>query len=98
MLKIEQRHQIIVNKILNKYPYKFYAFGSRVKGNAKRFSDLDLCYKEEITWIELANLNEEFEESDLPFKVDLISWNRIDDNFRKLIEKDLVLVQLLQTY
>jgi predicted nucleotidyltransferase len=93
MLKIEERHLKIVNSILSKYPYQFYAFGSRVKGNAKTFSDLDLCCKDEMTWVDLAHLNEEFEESSLPFRVDLVSWNRIDHNFRTWIEKDFFLIK-----
>ena len=92
MLKFEQKYLKTINLILSKYPYEFYAFGSRVKGNAKKFSDLDLCCKQDITWTDLAKLNEEFEESNLPFRVDIVSWNRIDDNFKKSIEKDLFLI------
>ncbi|CAI2187092.1 19190_t:CDS:2 [Funneliformis geosporum] len=38
----------ILQKILSKYPYHFYAYGSRVKGTARKFSDLDICYHEDI--------------------------------------------------
>ena len=48
MLKIEKRHQNILQTILTGYPYHFYAYGSRVKGNNNKFSDLDLCYQEKI--------------------------------------------------
>ena len=48
MIQIENRHLEILRSILSKYPYKFYAYGSRVKGTAKKYSDLDLCYQEEI--------------------------------------------------
>ena len=48
MLQLEVRHQQIVEEILNKYPYSFYAYGSRVKGKAEKYSDLDLCYQTEI--------------------------------------------------
>jgi hypothetical protein len=51
-----------------------------------------LCCKPEISWIDLARLNEEFEESSSPFKVDIISWERVDDNFKQLIKKDLLLI------
>jgi hypothetical protein len=49
MLQMENRHQKIIQQILVKYPYKFYAYGSRVKGNARKFSDLDICYQEEVS-------------------------------------------------
>ena len=72
MLQMENRHQAIVQQILNKCPYQFYAYGSRVKGEAKKYSDLDLCYQKEIPLNILSHIREEFENSDLPFKVDLI--------------------------
>jgi len=48
MLQIEKRHFEVLQSILDKYPYHFYAYGSRVKGTARKFSDLDLCYQENI--------------------------------------------------
>ena len=47
-MQIEKKHLEIVPQILRKYPYQFYAYGSRVKGKSKKYSDLDLCYREEI--------------------------------------------------
>ena len=38
----------IIENLLEKYPYTFYAFGSRAKKTSKKFSDLDLCYLEKI--------------------------------------------------
>lgn len=92
MIYIEQRHWEIVKSILGKYPYKFYAFGSRVKGNPRRFSDLDICFFENIPWNVQAHIEEDFDESDLPYKIDLIDWNACDENFQTLIKKDLVLL------
>jgi uncharacterized protein len=73
MLQLESRHQKIVQQILAKYPYKFYAYGSRVKGNARKLSDLDLCYQENIPDATAFQIEEEFKESDLPFIVDLVA-------------------------
>ncbi|CAG8690029.1 10011_t:CDS:2 [Gigaspora margarita] len=64
---------LILKKILNKYPYTFYAYGSRVKGTARKFSDLDLCYQEEIPREVIYQIKEELEESDLPFIVELVN-------------------------
>ncbi len=90
MLSIEQRHLRLVQDILNKYPYTFYAFGSRVKGNSKRGSDLDICFYEEIPLNVLSHLDEDFEESDLPFKVDIVNALTCNEDFRQLIQNDLV--------
>jgi uncharacterized protein len=73
MLQLEERHQKIVKEILNKYPYQFYAYGSRVKGIARKLSDLDLCYQETIPDYLVYQIEEELKESDLPFMVELVS-------------------------
>jgi uncharacterized protein len=73
MIQLENKHQKIIITILTKYPYKFYAYGSRVKKQAKQYSDLDLCFYEEIPWNVLSHIQEDLEESDLPFKVDLVA-------------------------
>ena len=35
----------------------------------------------------IAELKEAFQESELPFRVDLLDWNAISDEFRIVIEK-----------
>lgn len=90
MIHMDPRHWKIVQDILAKYPYKFYAFGSRIKGTPKRFSDLDLCFKEEIPLSIQFSLEEDFEESDLPFKVDILEWKTLSPEFRNLIKNDLI--------
>ena len=91
MLQLENRHWQIVQQILAKYPYAFYAYGSRVKGEAWKFSDLDLCYREPIPWKTLSSICGELEESDLPFKVDLVYWEWMSSEFQEIIKEDLVL-------
>jgi len=93
MIQAEKRHLNIILDILGKYQYHFYAFGSRVKNTAKRFSDLDLCYKEPIPDGVIIELEEKFEESDLPFKIDFLDWKRCTKDFQELISKDLELIQ-----
>ncbi len=48
MLQIESKHREIIQNILGKYSRKFYVYGSRVKGTAGKYSDLDLCFQEKI--------------------------------------------------
>jgi len=92
MLDIDEKHWAIVKAILSQYNYIFYAFGSRAKKTAKKLSDLDLCYKENLPAKILSEIEEKFEESDLPFKVELVDWNECSPNFQKLIAKDMVAV------
>lgn len=94
MLQLEKRHWDIIKQILSKYPYQFYVFGSRVKNSAKKFSDLDLCYKEPISDAIISKIEGELEDSDLPFKVDFVDWNRCSPEFQKKIEKEAVVFKL----
>jgi uncharacterized protein len=73
MVQITEKDYQILRQILNKYPYQFYAYGSRAKGTARQFSDLDLCYQENIPSEVIYQIKEELEESDLPFFVELVS-------------------------
>lgn len=92
MIHLEERHKKIVNDILKKYPYTFYAYGSRVKGTHRQTSDLDICFLEPIPLAVQAHIEEDFEESDLPFQVDLTDFNLMTPSFQKHIQKDLTLL------
>lgn len=63
-----------------------WAYGSRVKGTARRTSDLDLvAFTSDIA--KLSDARDAFEESDLSFIVDLHSWDRIPTEFHAEIER-----------
>ena len=89
-IQLEPRHLKIVKDILASYPFKVFVFGSRSKGTAKSLSDLDLAILDNIDKSTYRKIMDEFEESNLPFKVDLIIWNKIDSNFQNHIKNDLV--------
>ena len=91
-LLIEKEDYDILKSILQKYPYKFYAYGSRVKGTARKYSDLDLCYQEDIAGYEVEEIKEQLEKSDLSFVVELVSWKSMRPFFQDNIAKDLILV------
>ncbi|MHC4773069.1 MAG: nucleotidyltransferase family protein [Planctomycetota bacterium] len=73
-----------------------WAFGSRATGQHRPASDLDLavhCDKETAKK-ELPKLNECLIESDLPFKVQLLDFERLPENMQTTIkEKYVVLYQ-----
>ncbi len=92
-MKVELNHLSIIRNILRRYPRTFYAFGSRVHGQPKKFSDLDLCFMEPMSSSEFAALEEDFELSDLPYKVDLVDWQGCDSKFRDIILKNKEVLQ-----
>ncbi|MCK5799308.1 MAG: nucleotidyltransferase domain-containing protein [Deltaproteobacteria bacterium] len=71
------------------------AFGSRVRDTAKATSDLDLALftEEKIQRSRLNRLVEAFEESDLPFRVDVLDWQRISREFRRIIDHQYHVIQ-----
>lgn len=64
-------------------------FGSRVRGTARRFSDIDLALvgSAPLPAAELTRLRDEFAESDLPYRVDVVDWRAISPEFRRTVEE-----------
>ena len=67
-------------------------FGSRATGSASRFSDIDLGFIGENRLPESAvsRLWEAFDESDLPYVVDIVDLTTTSAEFRKVAEKNMV--------
>lgn len=96
-IDIRPDHWEIVRDILHKHvpDYDVWAFGSRAKWTAKQYSDLDLAVitDKPLSLEVSANLSDDFSESDLPWKVDIVDWATTQDNFREIIKRDKVVVQ-----
>lgn len=88
----------IVRGILRKHvpQYPVWAFGSRARGTAKPYSDLDLAIitEQPLALAVGAALAEDFAESDLPWRVDVVDWATTGQDFRRIIERDKVVVRL----
>lgn len=71
------------------------AFGSRTKGTAKPYSDLDLAVitTRALTLEQMAAVSDAFANSDLPIRVDVVGWSSCSDAFRQIISKNKVVVQ-----
>lgn len=69
-----------------------WAFGSRVTWTAKPFSDLDIALEgaAPLPSDVLIDLEEAFEASDLPWKVDVIDLNDVSPEFRAIVERQRV--------
>ncbi|MCC4602421.1 restriction endonuclease subunit S [Xanthomonas campestris pv. badrii] len=96
-IDIRPDHWQIVRDILRKHvpQYEVWAFGSRAKWLAKQYSDLDLTIitDQPLSLAVSAALADDFSESDLPWKVDVVDWATTGESFRKIIERDKVVVQ-----
>jgi uncharacterized protein len=49
----------------------------------------------ELSLEELGNLRDDFQNSDLPFRVDIVDWNNIDESFKKLIRQKYTVIKKL---
>lgn len=76
--------------------YEVWAFGSRVKGTAKTYSDLDLAIISALPlpMAIMAELRQVLDDSDLTIKVDVVDWAQTSDRFRRIIDANRLVVQL----
>ncbi len=96
-LDIRAEHWEIVRAILRRRVpgHEVWAFGSRARQTAKPHSDLDLAVitAQPLPLAVGAALAEDFSESDLPWRVDVVDWATTSEPFRRIIERDKVVVQ-----
>ncbi|MGD9873123.1 MAG: restriction endonuclease subunit S [Kiritimatiellia bacterium] len=66
-----------------------WVYGSRVKWTARPESDLDMVvFTSPEQKQQVGRLKEAFEESSLPFRVDLFEWDEVPDKFRTTISTE----------
>jgi type I restriction enzyme S subunit len=97
MIDLRPDHLALVKQILAQIvpDCEVRAFGSRVRGTAKNHSDLDLALVAggSIEPQRLNRLQEAFEESDLPFRVDVLDRGSVSEAFRQLIDRQFDVLQ-----
>ena len=72
-----------------------WVFGSRATGTAKKFSDLDLAIigDQPLSLHTQATLSDDFDDSNLPFKVDIVDWATTSDTFKAIILKNKIILK-----
>jgi type I restriction enzyme S subunit len=83
---------ILAPFLLTKKSYAVSVFGSRSQEKLKKYSDLDLWIQSDppLNFQELAALRDQFEESELPFKVDLVTPENCLAEYQSRIQSELV--------
>ena len=88
--------RVASNLALNTYTgaahAKVWVFGSRATGRTRRFSDLDLLVEtlSPLDWAQQAALQEAFEASDLPFRVDVVERHAVAEGMRARVEAEML--------
>ena len=97
VLAVSADHLRIVCDILQRLiPHcQVWAFGSRVTGTHKDYSDLDLTIIADapLDITTIANVSDAFSQSDLPYKVDLVEWATTSESFRNMIQQNKIILQ-----
>ena len=88
---IRPDHLEIVQDILREHlpaGFQVWVFGSRAKWTATNASDLDLAVagRSKLDYRVIARLETAFEESDLPYTVDVVDLNAVSQEFKKIVE------------
>jgi predicted nucleotidyltransferase len=86
MFGLSQRDIDTIRNILGKYPdINFvYLFGSRAKGTYKQGSDIDLAVMDNpISINNLLQLKNDFEDSSLPYFVDILDYSSVKNPLLK---------------
>ena len=67
-------------------------FGSRARGDARRGSDVDIAVIAHGRWDErtMVYLREKLEELNVPYKVDVVDFSVVSDEFRQLAFQSLI--------
>ena len=92
MIAVSDYEMEIIQNIIKKHATDctVLAFGSRYKWTNKDYSDLDLAFVkpngEKVGHSSIFDIKEEFEESDLPFKVDVLDYHAVSPEFKAIID------------
>ena len=91
----DEQYQFILQQVVKPLEAecaKVWCFGSRARGDHKKFSDLDLLIESEhdISAV-LGDIEEQLIESNFPFKVDLVQSEYLAETYRYSVEQDKVL-------
>ena len=88
-----EHHRILCDILARHLPGReVRIFGSRATGTAKPYSDIDLVIMgdELLPVTSMRILRDAFDDSDLPFQVDLVEWVGTSEEFRKVITMSAV--------
>ncbi len=83
-------HENVVEPIA-KLGGRVFVYGSRARGDHQRFSDLDLMVEfNRPLYPSLAHIQELLQNSNFPYKVDLVPYPEFAEAYKKSYQKDKV--------
>ena len=90
VIQLPESHVHTIQRILcQQVPQaQVFAFGSRVSGTPRKYSDIDLAIAlpQPLGLRRLRQLKDAFEDSDLPICVDIVDWSLADPDFKAAVK------------
>ncbi|MFN7454596.1 MAG: nucleotidyltransferase family protein [Pseudobdellovibrionaceae bacterium] len=85
-------HEILKKALREKDSYKVFVFGSRARGDHKKYSDLDLWIESSpgLNAMEIADLYQCFSDSDLAITVDIVTPETCLPEYKAQIESEKI--------
>lgn len=82
----------IIFQFLDPQKDRVFIFGSRAIGNGRKFSDIDIGVKsnKQINSITLSDIEEAFEESNIPYTVDVVDFSQVSANFNEVAKQKII--------
>jgi predicted nucleotidyltransferase len=88
--------EYVVAMLQRLFPHEeVWAFGSRIRSTAKPYSDLDLAVVGEtkLPFARFLDALNAIEESELPFRVDLLDYHRVKPSFQAILQQEHVVIK-----
>lgn len=89
---LKKRIRKVADGVLPAGEYKIGIFGSRAVGSPAKYSDVDLAVwgEKPASGMMMGNLREAFEESDIPYLVDVVDLHRTSPKFRDIVLQEVI--------
>jgi len=86
--------QDILFQYIDPKEYSLFIFGSRSKGSEKKYSDIDIGIegKKSLSFGIIAKLEDAFENSDLPYTVDVVDFSTVTPQFKAVAKQHTIII------
>jgi predicted nucleotidyltransferase len=79
----------IFRKHLGEKQFRIWIFGSRATGKYQKYSDVDLLIEcSDLSSVLISRIRGDFEESNFPYKTDVVNANDLAPDYEQGIEED----------
>ncbi len=82
-----------VLSLIDQSKFAVFLFGSRASGQASKYSDIDIGImgKDEFSLKSIFKIKNILNEKDMPYKVDIVDFNRVDKSFKEIALRDIII-------